>query len=340
MVVGTVKAEATGKSDLSKEQIDTLPVADTNIEALIKLMPGVQISDKANTSFRGGEISPPLISISGGRPYDNNFLIDGMSNNSLLDPGSDIAANSPGDVPGHPQEIFLSTHLVANLEVYNNNIPARFGDFAGGVVNVETIDPTSAFEGSIRYRTTRASWTEFHIDQSDQLAFTNSFTETKQPRFEKQDVGFDLSLPVTEKIGFLISYSLLYSEIPLQHFGQTENQTRSSENVLVKYVNKLSENRKLTVQGLYNPYEGEYFIDRTKDSRFTLQGGGSQVGVEYEHLFSEGHLLINSGLSFSENSRKAPQHHRNWDNTASKLSLIHISEPTRPPVASRMPSSA
>lgn len=318
VVVGTVESSASGKRVMSEDQISVLPKRNGNVEELLTLMPGVQASDESNTSFLSGEILPPLLSISGGRPYDNNFLIDGLGNNSMLDPGSETPAGSSIDVPGHPEELFLSSYLVKEVEVYDNNIPARFGGFTGGVVNIETIDPAAVLEGTVRYRTTRDDWTEFHIDPADQTAFDNSFTEAKQPRFEKHDTGFDLSIPVSDRSGFLVSYQLLYSKIPLQNFGQTDNQTRKSENYLLKYVNNFSDGKKITLQGLHNPYDGEYFLDRTKSSAFTIKGGGSQISAEYEQLYGQGRLIVNAGLSFSENSRKAPPHHRNWADTDSK----------------------
>jgi len=331
VVVGTVESSTTGKTVISSDQINSTPTANANPEDLIKLTPGVQISDEANSSLQGGEIIPPLISISGGRPYDNNFQIDGITNNSLLDPGSNNPPNSTTDVPGHPQEIFLNTGLIEKIEVYDNNIPARFGDFSGGVVAIDTIDPEPDFAGSVFYRTTRDSWTSFHIDPAEQTTFESSYNESRQPRFQKQDAGFGVSIPVNESNGFLLSYSVLSSKIPLYHFGQTEEQKRRSENFLLKYVKTFPGRAKLTIQGLHNPYEGEYFIERTKDSFFTINGGGSQVSVEYEQKGGDGHLLINSALKFSENSRKAPLYHRNWDQTASKDwgSLISPTFPSR-----------
>ena len=77
VVVGTVDSNAIGQSVLDKERISSLPAGGGTVEELLVLMPGVQASDAASTSFQAGEILPPLLSISGGRPYDNYFMIDG-----------------------------------------------------------------------------------------------------------------------------------------------------------------------------------------------------------------------------------------------------------------------
>lgn len=318
VVVGVVESRAVGKSVLGRELITSLPGANGNVEELVAIIPGVQPSDSSSSSFLGGEILPPLLSISGGRPYENYFMIDGLGNNSLLDPDSDISAGDPKDVPGHPEALFINANLVKEVKVFDNNIPAKYGGFTGGVVAVETLDPSAEFSGSARYRMTRDNWTSFHVAPENQAAFDGSFTEAMQPRFEKYDAGFDLSLPVFEKSGLLASYQVVYSKIPLNNFGQIDNQFRKSENFLLKYVTQLSSDQKLTIQALYNPYSGEYFLDRTKDSAFTLNGGGGNVSVEYENQTNHGVLVVTTGLSFSENSRTAPQYHRNWEATDSK----------------------
>ena len=67
VVVGTVESRVSGKSILDKNLLSSLPTGNGTVEELVVLMPGVQASDDSNTSFQGGEILPPLLSISGGR---------------------------------------------------------------------------------------------------------------------------------------------------------------------------------------------------------------------------------------------------------------------------------
>jgi hypothetical protein len=317
VVVGTVEGDATGKSTLDAGQISVLPTGNGNVGDLVKFMPGVQISDDSNTSFRAGEIAPPLLSISGGRPYQNNFQIDGMGNNSLIDPAEDNPHRFDR-LPGHPEEIFLNSRLVKEITVYDNNVPARFGGFTGGVVDIETIDPAEEVGGSVHYRTTRDEWTEFHIDPSDQSAFIQSSTYFRQPEFTKHAGGFDLSLPVGNSSGLLFSYQFVYSEIPLVFFNTKKNQHRYIQNYLLKFVSEPTTTDKVTLQAIYSPYEGGYFIRDTMNGEFTLKGGGGSLLASYEKELGSGKLDLRIGFRRSESSRDAAKDFMSWTNSPSK----------------------
>ncbi len=317
VVTGAIESDASGKSSYDKATIAVLPSGDGNIGDLLKFMPGVQAADASNTSFQGGDIIPPLLSISGGRPYQNNFLIDGIGNNSLLDPIEDNP-HKFDRLPGHPEEIFLNARLVKSVTVYDNNIPVRFGGFTGGVVDVETIDPADRPGGTVHYKTTRDEWTEFHIAPSDQAKFDQSTTYFRQPEFTKHSGGFDLSLPTGTASGFLLSYQFVYSEIPLVFLDTKSTQHRLNQNYLLKFVTKPSSTDKLTLQVIYSPYEGGYFIKDTLNSEFTLKGGGTSLLGSYEMALGEGILDLRVGVRRSENSREAPKDFLSWSNSTSK----------------------
>ena len=78
-----------------------------------------------------------MISISGARPYENYFSVDGVGLNSLLDPLAD-GPTEVSSVPGHPQRTFINRNLIDSITVYDSNVPARYGYFLGGVVDAKT----------------------------------------------------------------------------------------------------------------------------------------------------------------------------------------------------------
>jgi hypothetical protein len=317
VVTGTTEVDASGKSSYDKDTILALPSGNGNVGDLLKFMPGVQAADASNTSFQGGDIIPPLLSISGGRPYQNNFLIDGMGNNSLIDPIEDNP-HKIDRLPGHPEEIFLNARLVKSVTVYDNNIPVRFGGFTGGVVDVETIDPADRPGGTVHYKTTRDEWTEFHVAPSDQAAFDQSTTYFRQPEFTKHLGGFDLSLPTGTASGFLLSYQFVYSEIPLVFLDTKRDQTRLNQNFLLKFVSKPTLTDKITLQMIYSPYEAGYFVKDTRNGDFTLKGGGVSLLANYEMAVGDGTLDLRVGARRSENSRKAPKDYFYWANSTNK----------------------
>jgi len=320
VVVGVTespKPALEGVAQLDAEALDRLPETDGNVEDALKFLPAVQLTDKANTSFQGGEIVPPLLSISGARFYENNFRIDGLGNNSLLDPLEDNP-NLIDRLPGHPEEFFLDSNLVKSVKVYDHNVPVRFGGFIGGVVDVETIDPADKFSGSVHYMTTRDEWTRFHVDSADQQDFETSSLPSKQPRFTKHRGGFDLSLPVTASSGFLLAYQFSYSKIPLAFLGGTFTQDRLNQNYLLKFVSRPGARRKITVTTLYSPYRGTYYTKDTLNGEFELRGGGGALLARYETPLAGGMLDLRAGVRRSENAREAAKDYLTWTNSASK----------------------
>jgi hypothetical protein len=183
-VVGQAEDQISGKSELAGETLHQLPKKNNSLTETITILPRVQIGEQQRTSENGGEILPPLISISGGRAYENYYSVDGVGLNSLIDPLADNQ-NAIDSVPGHPQRAFIHQDLIDSVTVYDSNIPARFGRFVGGVVDAKTRMPSSELGGNVNIRSTRDSWTEFHIDSDDRDDFDHSNSFNQQPRFEK-----------------------------------------------------------------------------------------------------------------------------------------------------------
>lgn len=312
VVVGDVESNASGATIIHSDRLSDIPNRNGSINEALTVAPGVQFSDIVNDSYTAGEILPPNISIAGGRVYQNNFLIDGFSNNSLLDPVQESTTSSTV-MPGHPQELFVNARLVDHVTVYDSNVPAEYGSFTGGVVDAELIRPGKQFSGSFFYRTTRDEWTSFHVDAEDLEDFENSNSALSgQPNFEKHDFGTILNLPVSENSGLVLSYQQLYSQIPLQHFGEVKNQDRRLENIYVKYGGTPSPESYAELSLLYTPYSGHYFRKNTMNSDYTVHGGGLLIGARWERQFNTVFWEAQAGYRRSENSREAPSHLFGW----------------------------
>ena len=172
-VVGHVEAPLTGSNKLNRDLLDALPAKNGSINEAISILPGVQMPEQGRASTQGGEILPPNLSISGSKTYENNLIVDGINNNSLLSQLN----NDPTSfqfVPGHPQAMSLDTSLLEEIKVYRYNIPVSYGNFTGGVVDSTTRHPDPVFWGEINYRSTRDEWTDFHIDRELREDFENS----------------------------------------------------------------------------------------------------------------------------------------------------------------------
>src|SRR2546425_3602748 len=78
------------------------------------------------------------LSISGARPDQNNYRLDGVSIN-------DYSNGAPGSVLGDN----LGVDAVEQFSVLGSNYPAEYGRTTGGVINAVTRSGTNAFHGSV-----------------------------------------------------------------------------------------------------------------------------------------------------------------------------------------------
>jgi len=310
-VVSTIDVKANGVSRLSRDVIDRLPQGNGSINELLEVLPDVQFSENFKSSLTAGEILPPDVSISGGKVFQNQYLIDGLDNNSLLDPTA-RNPNDISDVPGHPQKLFLDSRLAEEVVLYDSNIPARYGQFSGGVVDVVTRSPAERFGVSLDYRHTRDEWTSFHLNDADRGAFQQSGSATAQPEFSKHHGGASIDLPVNERLGVLLDYHQLYSDIPLLHLGEQQSQSRRNENFFAKAVFDQDADRSWDLSLLYAPYEADYFVQDAAQSRFVIDGGGLTTSLNHYRFFDQGNIRLQASFSDSENSREAPQNWRLW----------------------------
>lgn len=316
-VTGLPEDLLSGSHTLSGATLQQLPLKNGSIAEAVTLLPNVQAGEAQRTSEQGGEILPPLISISGARPYENYYSIDGIGLNSLLDPLSDNIFKADA-VPGHPQRIFIHRDLIESIEVYDSNVPARYGQFLGGVIDAKTRNPATTFGGVLRYRTTRDAWTEQHIDASREEDFENSRYSDQQPKYEKHDGGVEFDLPISPSMGLLAAYNRTESSLELSHIGEDKTQQKSLENFFLKLLWTPDANSSLTVTGTYTPSGEDFFYENTKDSDLTIKRGGYSLNTAYATRLADGDLTFSAAWLESENSRTAPNNYYTWARTPSK----------------------
>ncbi|MCM2264155.1 MAG: TonB-dependent receptor [Desulfuromonadales bacterium] len=316
-VTGQAEDLLSGASILAGETLQQLPLKNGSIAETITILPHVQAGEAQRTSERGGEILPPLISISGARPYENYFSVDGVGLNSRLDP----LANDIFDldsVPGHPQRTFIHRDLIESIEVYDSNIPARYGQFLGGVIDAKTRNPGKSIGGTLRYRTTRDEWAEQHVDASREEDFDNSRYSDQQPDYRKHDGGVEIDMPLNESMGLLAAYNHLQSTIELSHIGEDRSQDKKLDNFFLKYLWTPDATSSLELTGTYTPSEEDFFYEDTKDSDLTVKRGGYALNANYATRLSGGDLTMTAAYLENENSRTAPPTYYSWLKTPSR----------------------
>jgi hypothetical protein len=174
-------AAACGSANASTVR-DT-PLNGRDWAALATLQAGV--TGVQNGSATGGGNTDrgfgAAISISGSRPDQNAYRLDGISIN-------DYANGAPGSVLGDN----LGIDAVEEVGVLGSNYPAQYGRTSGGVINVVTRAGKNAFHGSL-----------YEFLRNSALDARNFFDPAVIPPFKRNQFGGSGGLPIKKDRTFI-----------------------------------------------------------------------------------------------------------------------------------------
>jgi len=149
------------QTNIPGSSVVAMPLNTRNFVQLATLAPGVELPP--------GTVLPR---INGGRPRTNEYLYDGIS---VLQP-------EPGQVVYFP--------IIDDIQAFTveaNNVPADFGRFNGGVVNVATRSGTNAFHGTL-----------FEFFRNEDLNARNYFAKagSVKPEYRRNLYGGTIGGPI------------------------------------------------------------------------------------------------------------------------------------------------
>ena len=134
-------ASSTISAQVNSTTVRELPLNGRSWTDLANLQPGVYGIETqfpfTSGSDRGTRGFGAQISISGARPHQNNYRLDGISLNDYSNAG-------PGSVLGGN----LGVDAIQEFSVLTSNYSAEYGKTSGGVVNAITRSGTNQFHGS------------------------------------------------------------------------------------------------------------------------------------------------------------------------------------------------
>ena len=180
MTLGGDQQTITVNSDFPLMQVGTSDIQTNITGATIQAMPlNTRNFIQLSTLAPGVELPPGTLlpRINGGRPRTNEYLYDGIS---ALQP-------EPGQVA-----FFPILDDIAEFTIQANNVPAEFGRFNGGVVNVATRSGSNALHGSL-----------FEYFRNEALNARNYFASSgRKPEYRRNLYGATLGAPILEKTSF------------------------------------------------------------------------------------------------------------------------------------------
>ncbi|SLM61915.1 MULTISPECIES: TonB-dependent receptor plug domain-containing protein [Dickeya] len=312
LVRSTPTSQTMGTQIITSEQIKRTPTRNGSVTELLRNNPNVRFSNSSDSSQTPGELQPENVSFHGEKFYQNNYMIDGLSNNNVINPGANNGelsntpdGYSPTDLPaGGAQSFWINSELIEQLQVFDSNISAKYGDFTGGVVDAKLKDPKlDRASGRIAYRTTRDSWASYHIDDDISSDFFSASQLYYQPKFTKNFYSVSINQPLSDKAGFIFAYNRQQSTIPFYNtvMGDTVSQTRQAETYLLKGTYLADNGDILRLTGMYAPHESRFYKKDIKNGGFTNTGGGYRGNIEWEHNTDWGKVTSLAGYQFEEN---------------------------------------
>jgi hypothetical protein len=168
---------------VGERAIRDLPLNGRDWTQLATLEPGVATvrSQMGLSSERGQRGLGTQMTISGGRPQQNNYRLDGVNIN-------DYSNGGPGSVLG----LNLGVDAVAEFSVLTSNYSAEYGRTSGGVINGITRSGTNSVHGDAYF---------FRRDSA--LDAPNYFDKGVKPPFYRDQYGAAIGTPLRKDKTFL-----------------------------------------------------------------------------------------------------------------------------------------
>src|SRR5580693_9288197 len=172
-----------------------LPLNGRSWTDLANLQPGVV----AATSHAKVDVNRGYgaqLSISGARPQQNNYRLDGISIN-------DYSNGGPGSVIGQN----LGVEAIQEFSVLTSNYSAEYGKTSGGVVNAVTRSGTNSFHGSA-----------YEFLRNSALDARNFFDGATVPPFKRNQFGASAGGPIRKDRIFIFGdYESIRQSLAVTH---------------------------------------------------------------------------------------------------------------------------
>ena len=297
-----------------------LPLNGRDWLQLAELQPGATFfrgqsqSDVARLPRGNGQ----AISISGGRPAENVFRLDGLVIN-------DFANQSPGSALW----VNMGVDAVREFSVLTNTYSAEYGRSSGGVINAITKSGTNDIHG-----------TAFYFTRNSALDARNFFDGPNIPPFRRHQFGGSIGGPIKkDKTFYFVNYEGLREFKSLSFQSLTLSANARNGNLCANAA--CSSTTTVAIDPRVRPYLPLYPIPNLSTSGDTgiFAFGGGRDGSEnfvigrVDHMFSENTMLnatyrfdysqVSTPDGFDEKLTAAKTHGQNFI-----VSLQHIFSPT------------
>ncbi len=183
---------------ITNYQSEALPLVSRNYSDLLGLVAGSrQAPSAATTSSINSLVRAGAYNINGQRSMFNNFLLDGLDNNSYGE------SNQGFD----NQIIAVPPDSVAQFQVVTNNESAEYGRSSGATINVATLSGTNKFHATVYEFIRNTDLNAAGFFKPTVASNTGATTPFKKPTFNRNQFGMNLGGPIVKnKLFFFLDY--------------------------------------------------------------------------------------------------------------------------------------
>lgn len=170
---------------IGERQVKDLPLNGRSYDQLVTLNPGTvnYTSQRAGSTGTSNSELGNMFSVSGHRPQENIFLLNGVEYT-----GASEISNTPGGVSGQ----LLGVDAVREFAVVSDAYGAEYGKRPGAQVSIVTASGTNELHGSV-----------YEFARNSALDARNFFDLPNIPQFERNVFGASLGGPIRKDKTFL-----------------------------------------------------------------------------------------------------------------------------------------
>lgn len=259
-----------------REEMDATPEGNRDLTSLISDNPAVRLNDTMAGNGNRGSLAPEQFSIHGESPFQNQFLIDGISGTNFINPQESALGLQVGRVPSFAQAYNLDTDMLEQVRVYDSRVPVEFGKFQGGVVDARIKTPVGSNTFSIKQSFNSSNLTQQQMPERVMEDWANGepgYSSVWKKHFTSMQGDFKL----TEDSNALVAFSRRESRIQRQSKVLDPSATTA--------------NGKSTALQTKNESDT---VDNLMAKLHTNWGGGSQTNVLFKYADRQEDLVSNT----------------------------------------------
>lgn len=281
VVYAEQNAGLSSSQKVTAKDIKSSPNSNGNISDFLKTNSHVRFERSDENSFQRGEIKPADISINGAEASQTSYFVDNVNINNDLGFDSAIFDGAMATLPmaSHTQAYFFDANLLSSVTVYDSDISASLGGFAGGAVVAKTKQYDGTDGMQLRYRTSHSNWARFHLEEKDRERFKqaspNGSSADFQPKYSKDFFSLSAQHSLGENIGMVAGFSRRTSDIQQRRLvlgkddklsSDNRRHKRRSDNALLNFNWLANEDNRFELSLRYSNYVETKFFAENIDS--------------------------------------------------------------------------